>query len=310
MTRRFEFSPTKAVESARRRRRYIDCPECGSNAERYLFHRTGIRYVRCRACGLVYANPVESGDSRRSTARDMERVSVIVPVYNEERYVRDVIEALLAKDIAIDREIIVVESNSADSSRAIVQSFENAPAIRIVLQDRPLGKGNAVRAALDQASGTIVLIQDADFEYDLDDYETLLEPILQRRADFVLGSRSLGLDDWKIRRYETTQWKGMLMNVAQVVFARTFNLLYGQRVTDINTMFKVFRRECIEQLHLGGSGFNFDIELACKITRNGFDPLEVPVNYRSRGFEEGKKVTFRDAVPSYLEIFRCRVGRL
>jgi glycosyltransferase involved in cell wall biosynthesis len=310
MTRRFEFAPTKAVESARRRRRYIDCPECGSNAERYLFHRTGIRYVRCRICDLVYTNPVDHDDRAPSTADAVERVSIIVPVYNEERYVREVIEALLAKDLGIDHEIIIVESNSADSSRAIVQSFENEPAIRIVLQDRPLGKGNAVRAALELASGSIVMIQDADFEYDLEDYDTLIEPILQRRTNFVLGSRSLGLDDWRIRRYATSRWKGLLMNAAQVVFARTFNLLYRQRVTDINTMFKVFRRECIEGCHLDGSGFNFDIELACKICRNGFAPLEVPVNYRSRGFEEGKKITFRDAVPSYLEIFRCRVGRL
>ena len=92
-----------------------------------MFHRTGIRYVRCRVCGLVYTNPVESGDDLRSTGAGMERVSVIVPVYNEERYVRDVIEALLAKDLAIDREIIIVESNSADSSRAIVRSFAHEP---------------------------------------------------------------------------------------------------------------------------------------------------------------------------------------
>ena len=310
MTRSFEFTATKAVESARRRRRYIDCPKCGANNERYLFHRSGIRFVRCRACGHAYTNPVDDEGSTPGTVDGLDRLSIIVPVYNEERYVRAVIEALLAKDLGIDYEIIIVESNSADSSRAIVQSFEHEPAIKVVLQDRPLGKGDAVRAAFEVTSGTIVLIQDADFEYDLDDYDTLLAPILQRRADFVLGSRTLGLDDWKVRQYATTRWKGTLMNVAQVVFARTFNLLYRRRVTDINTMFKVFRRECIEGCHLDGSGFNFDIELVCKIARNGFAPLEVPVNYRSRGYEEGKKVTFRDAVPSYVEILRCRVGRL
>src|SRR2546429_656208 len=111
MTRRFEFAPTKAVESARRRSRYIDCPECGSKSERYLFHRTGIRFVRCGACDLVYTNPADPGESPafdngalgmpgavETEQAKRERISIIVPVYNEERYVREVIEALLAKD--------------------------------------------------------------------------------------------------------------------------------------------------------------------------------------------------------------------
>jgi hypothetical protein len=160
------------------------------------------------------------------------------------------------------------------------------------------------------ASGTIVLIQDADFEYDLDDYDALLEPILQRRASFVLGSRSLGLDDWKVRKYATSPVKSMLTNLAQVAFAKTFNLLYQQHVTDINTMLKVFRRECIRGCHLEGDGFNLDIELVCKIVRNGFAPLEVPVNYVARGYDEGKKIYFLDAYPSYRELFRCRFGRI
>lgn len=303
-----ELAPTRAVESARRRHRYIDCPQCGSNAERYLFHRSGVRFVRCRDCGVAYANPVEGGNSTPGYAAATESVSIIVPVYNEERYVRDVVEALLAKDLDVDHEIIIVESNSSDSSRSIVRSFEDDPAVKLLLQDRPEGKGSAVRAALEVASGSIVMIQDADFEYDLEDYETLLAPILQRRADFVLGSRTLGLDDWKIRRFEATGWKGTVMNIAQVLFARTFSLLYRSRVTDINTMFKVFRRECVAGCHLDSGGFNLDIELVCKISRNGFAPLEVPVNYRSRGYDEGKKITFRDALPSYYEIFRCRAG--
>jgi glycosyltransferase involved in cell wall biosynthesis len=191
-----------------------------------------------------------------------------------------------------------------------VRSFEGVPNVRVVYQEQALGKGNAVRAALQVASGTIVLIQDADFEYDLDDYDALLEPILQRRASFVLGSRSLGLDDWKVRRYATSPVKSMLTNLAQVAFAKTFNLLYQQNVTDINTMLKVFRRECIQGCHFTGDGFNFDIELVCKIVRNGFAPLEVPVNYVARGYDEGKKIYFLDAYPSYRELFRCRFGRI
>jgi hypothetical protein len=240
-----------------------------------------------------------------------DSLSIIVPVYNEERYVRDVVTRLLEKKVPIEREVIIVESGSTDRSRDIVASFEGRSGVQVIYQDAPRGKGNAVRAGLERATGSIVLIQDADFEYDLDDYDALLEPILQRRASFVLGSRSLGLDDWKVREYGTSPVKGVLMNLAQVVFARTFNLLYQQRVTDINTMLKVFRRECIAGCHLTGDGFNFDIELVCKIVRNGFEPMEVPINYVARGFDEGKKVNFLvDAYPSYYQLFRCRLGRL
>ena len=238
-----------------------------------------------------------------------ELLSIIVPVYNEELYLRQVLDAVLTKELAIDKEVIIVESASTDSSRSIVESFEHHPDVHAIYQERAHGKGNAVREALEHARGTIVLIQDADFEYDLDDYDALLEPIVQRRSSFVLGSRSLGLDDWKVRQYATSPVKSFLMNFAQLVFARTFNVLYQQKVTDINTMFKVFRRDCIDGVHLEGDGFNFDIELVCKIVRNGYDPLEVPVNYVARSFEEGKKINFLfDAYPSYYQLFRCRFG--
>jgi glycosyltransferase involved in cell wall biosynthesis len=246
-----------------------------------------------------------------SKPRKGDTLSIIVPVYNEARYVRDVLAGLLRKELPIGREIIVVESASTDGSREIVRSFEGEPGLHVIYQERARGKGNAVREALGRVNGTIVLIQDADLEYDLDDYDALLEPILQRRSSFVLGSRSLGLDDWKVRQYGTSQVKGALMNLAQIMFARTFNVLYHQRTTDINTMLKVFRRECIDGCHLRGDGFDFDIELVCKIVRNGFEPLEVPVNYVARGFDEGKKINFLvDAYPSYLQLLRCRFGKL
>ena len=165
-------------------------------------------------------------------------------------------------------------------------------------------------AACGAAAGTIVLIQDADFEYDLDDYDALLEPIVQRRTSFVLGSRSLGLDDWKVRRFGRSRVKAFLMNVAHLLFARIFNVLYQQRVTDPATMFKVFRRECIEGIEFVATGFSFDIELACMLARKGYSPMEVPVNYVARGFDEGKKVEFlRDFFPSVLMFFKCRFGR-
>jgi len=254
--------------------------------------------------------PVRAGNrvavfGRRSgDANAREKLSIVMPVYNEARYAAEVIDAVLAKPLKIDRELIVVESNSTDGTRAIVEGYRGRPGVQVVLEDRPQGKGHAVRTGLAHVTGTIVLIQDADFEYDIDDYDPLLEPLLQHQATFVLGSRSLGLDDWKVRKYDATPVRGLLLNFAQVMFAKTYSALYQQRVTDVNTMFKVFRAECLDGLDLRSNGFELDIELACKLARNGHSPMEVPVNYVARGFAEGKKIRFwRDAVPSYASLF-------
>lgn len=236
-----------------------------------------------------------------------EKVSIVIPVFNEARYCEQVIETVLAKQLSIGKEVIIVESNSTDGSREIVRQFEGRSGVRLILEDRPRGKGHAVRAGLAAITGTIVIIQDADFEYDIDDYDALLEPILQNRARFVLGSRTLGLDDWKVRRYGDDRLKGLLMNAAQLVFARTYNLLYQQKVTDVNTMFKVFRSSCLKEFTLEGDRFEFDIELACKLAKTGNAPMEVPVNYVSRSFAEGKKISFfRDFFRSYAAFFKYR----
>ena len=236
-----------------------------------------------------------------------EKLSIIMPVFNEARYAAQVIDAVLAKQLKIDREVIIVESNSTDGTREIVRRYEGRPGVRVVLEDAPRGKGRAVRTGFEHVTGTIVLIQDADFEYDIDDYDALLEPLLQHKTMFVLGSRSLGLDDWKVRKYDKAPIRGLAFNMAQILFAKTYNLLYQQRVTDVPTMFKVFRTECLDGLDLQSNGFELDIELACKITRNGHSPMEIPVNYVARGFDEGKKVRFwRDAIPCYGAFFRYR----
>ena len=259
----------------------------------------------------VRAGTYVSVFERETRSDPSERLTVIMPAYNEGLYLGRVLEELLSKQFAIPHEVILVESNSTDGTREIAQSFEGTPNLRVIYEDSPRGKGAAVRRGLAEATGTIVLIQDADFEYDLDDYNALLEPIIQRRTSFVLGSRSLGLDDWKIRRYPRSPAKALLMNLAQVIFAQTFNLLFQQRVTDVITMFKVFRRPCVDGIDFVANSFNFDIELACMLVRSGYAPMEVPVNYVSRGFDEGKKVNFVTGFPSsFLMFFRCRFRRL
>jgi hypothetical protein len=277
----------------------------------YVLARLTRKANRRGFVGAATTVPVRTGAHaatfRRRTEAQAEKLSIIFPCFNEETYVGAVLEALLAKQIKIPKEVIIVESNSTDGTRAIVQRFASHPDVKVILEDKPRGKGHAVRTGLAAATGSIILIQDADFEYDLDDYDALLEPILQRKTSFVLGSRSLGLDDWKVRRFAQNHAKELMLNFAQLVFAKTFNTLYQKRTTDINTMFKVFRAECLEGLDLQGDRFELDIELVCKLVRNGNTPMEVPVNYVARGFEEGKKISFvRDALPSYWAIFKYR----
>jgi glycosyltransferase involved in cell wall biosynthesis len=213
----------------------------------------------------------------------------------------------LAKPLRLNKELIIVESGSRDGTREIVAEYAQHEGVRVIYESEPRGKGSAVRAGLAAATGSIVLIQDADLEYDIDDYDALLEPILQRRTSFVLGSRTLGAGDWKVRRFARGALAGLLLNVAQVGFAKTFNLLYQQRTTDVNTMFKVFRRSCLTGVRLESDGFELDIELVCKLVLAGHAPLEVPVNYVARDFSQGKKIRFwRDAWPGYAAFFKYR----
>jgi hypothetical protein len=310
LTKLMDNAGLRLVSQERRRTPYtlsyvIERLASGPTVPRVL-DRLGVGKLTLRLPAGTSVAAYEKHRDKRSS----ELLSVIVPVFNEADYVGPVLEALLAKQLSIDKQVIVVESNSTDGSREILRKYEGTPGLQIIYEDKPRGKGAAVRRGLAAASGSIFLIQDADFEYDLDDYDALLEPILQRRTSFVLGSRSLGIDDWKVRRFASSRIKAFLMNFAQLVFAKTFNILYQQRTTDVNTMFKVFRRECIQGVDFKGDGFNFDIELVCRIVANGFGPMEVPVNYVSRGFDEGKKIDFlSDFFPSYSMFYRCRFSR-
>jgi glycosyltransferase involved in cell wall biosynthesis len=238
-----------------------------------------------------------------------EKLSVVLPVYEEAATVRQVVEAVLDKPLSIAKELIIVESGSRDGTREIVAEYAGVPGVRVIYEPAPRGKGRAVRTGFAACTGSIVLIQDADLEYDVADYDALLEPILQGRTSFVLGSRTLGAGDWKVRRFAHGALAAFALNVAQVGFAKTFNLLYQQRTSDVNTMFKVFRRSCLDPSTLTSDGFELDIELVCKLVLAGHAPLEVPVSYVARDFSQGKKIRFwRDAWPSYAAFFKYRWG--
>jgi glycosyltransferase involved in cell wall biosynthesis len=218
-------------------------------------------------------------------------VSVIVPVFNEIRTFPRLFEQLYALNLAtVEKEIIVVESGSTDGTQDAVRAIQDVPGVRVIWQDRPRGKGYAVRAGLNEATGDFVIIQDADLEYDLNDYAILLEPLMKGSEAFVIGSRH-GTTGWKIRSFSDSVPLASALNLGHLFFTSVVNIAFNQHLADPFSMFKVFRRDCLYGLSFECDRFDFDFELLVKLVRKGYRPSEIPVNYTSRSFAEGKKVS-------------------
>jgi len=246
---------------------------------------------------------------RPKAAAPIPRLSVILPLYNESATFPELMETLIEKQIPnIEIEIILIESNSTDGSRELALQYRDHPRVKLILEDHPRGKGHAVRNGLQVATGDVVLFQDADLEYDLDDYEGLIDPILSYRQNFVLGSRHTeNTRLWKIRKFNDQPGLAALANMAHLFFLTLFNVLYRQRMSDPFTMFKVFRRECLYGLQFESNRFDFDWEIVIKLLRKGYRPVELPVNYRARSFAEGKKIAiFSDPITWLRAAFKFR----
>ncbi len=290
----------------------MDWPE-----DRWRFDETTIQLLLLRHGfrGVLVRRqrPFASGrmvTAMRASPAVRPKCSIIVAAFNERRTFPVLMEALLRKEIpGVDREILVIESHSTDGTRELALRYQAHPEVKVILQDRPRGKGHAVREGLRHATGDIVLIQDADLEYDLNDYDALLAPILGHRALFVLGTRHGGA--WKMRRFARQKTLAATLNFGHAFFTGLINVLYRQNMTDPFTMFKVFRRDCLFGLEFQCNRFDFDHELVIKFVRKGYRPLEIPVNYSSRSFREGKKVRlFRDPLTWLWVDLKLRVTRV
>lgn len=269
------------------------------------------RFLRHRAFRLLDSRAAIMVRAKQPCSKPL--LSVIVPVYNERTTFVPLMEALLAKEISGgEMEVILVESNSTDGTREQVLGYQDHPRVRLILEERPRGKGYAVRNGLKVARGDIILIQDADLEYDIGDYEGLLEPILNYQQNFVIGSRHLSRGRvWKIRQFNDAGGLAALFNFGHMAFLGLFNLIYQQRLNDPFSMFKVFRRECLYGLNFECNRFDFDFEITIKLLRKGYKPLELPVNYRSRSFKEGKKVSIiRDPLTWLRALMKYRTSPL
>lgn len=223
------------------------------------------------------------------------RLSVVIPVYNEATTVGEVIDRVA--EVPIEKEIIVVDDGSTDRSLELVRS--RGEKIRFVHEGRVnQGKGLAVRIGLTYATGDVAIVQDADLELDPAEYDRLLAPILRGETDVVFGSRFL-------RRSAGIRLKTRLQNRAIVILT---NLLYGSRLTDVTTAYRLFRTDVIRGIRLDSRRFEIESEITAKLLRLGVRIVEVPVSYRPRTTAEGKKIRWTDGVSAAVTLLRWRLA--
>ncbi|MGQ9471855.1 MAG: glycosyltransferase family 2 protein [Candidatus Aminicenantales bacterium] len=225
-----------------------------------------------------------------------KKLSIVIPAYNEEKTIAEIISRVNKVEVGLEKEIIVVDDGSTDGTAELLKQLANEK-LKVIFHEKNAGKGAALQTGFSQATGDIVLVQDADLEYDPKEYPRLLEPILDGRADVVYGSRFLGgphrvLLFW---HYAGNRFLTILCN-----------LCANLNLTDMETGYKVFRREVLEKIRLKSKRFGFEPEITVKVGKLGCRVYEVPIAYSGRDYSEGKKITWKDGIAAIFHILRFR----
>jgi glycosyltransferase involved in cell wall biosynthesis len=227
--------------------------------------------------------------------KEYKKLSVIVPVYNERNTVVEILRRMRAVDLPVDREFIVVDDGSDDGTRAVLSQLGDSTT-KILKHPTNRGKGAAIRTALQHVTGDLVLIQDADLEYDPEDWLRLIGPVLKGRARVVYGSRFTG----EHRNMLFLHWCG------NKALSLVTNLLYNTTLSDMETCYKLFDRDVLRTITVKSDRFDFEPEITAKVLRQGVRIYEVPISYAGREFDEGKKITWRDGFAAMYALVKFR----
>ena len=223
------------------------------------------------------------------------KLSVIIPVYNEFESIETILQRV--QDTKMADEIIIVDDGSIDGTRDKLKTMDGKKKVRVILHEKNQGKGAAVRTGMTAAQGDILLIQDADLEYDPRDYPELLKPINEGLADVVYGSRFLG------RAHRVTMFWHMVANKSLTLLT---NILYDTILTDMETGYKVFKRKVIEGMVIRANSFNFEPEFTAKILKRKYRIFEVPITFNPRDYTQGKKIKLHDAFEAVWALIKYR----
>jgi glycosyltransferase involved in cell wall biosynthesis len=226
------------------------------------------------------------------------RLSVVVPVFNERNTVIEIVRRMRQVDLPLELEIVIVDDGSSDGTRAILPQLEDST-VRVVLHPENRGKGAAIRTGLAHTTGDLVLIQDADLEYDPQDWPKLLNPVLRGKAQAVYGSRFTG------ERRNMLFWHWMGNRFLSLVT----NVLYNTTISDMETCYKLVDRALLDGLELKANRFDFEPEITAKLLRRGVRIYEVPISYTGRDFDEGKKISWRDGFVALWTLVKYRFVR-
>ena len=221
-------------------------------------------------------------------------LTIIIPVYNEKDTIREILKRIRKQQM--HSEIIIVDDYSTDGTREILAN-ENGFDLKIIMHTKNMGKGCAIRTALDHVTGDIVIIQDADLEYDPNDYEKLILPIIQKKADVVYGSRRLNNNN------EISYLRYYIGGIALTILT---NILYKSNITDEPTCYKAIRTDILRKLNLKAKRFEFCPEVTAKILKRGYQIHEVPISYYPRHFQEGKKIGWKDGLVAICTLIKLR----